>query len=39
MDHCCQYGNLSSKSQPQKLLGFQHTENVVALSYIEKTRI
>ena len=39
MDHCCQYGNLSSQSQLQKFLAFKHTKNVFAFSYIEKTKI
>ena len=39
MNHCYQYGNLSSQSQLQRFLAFQHTENVVALHYIEKAKV
>ena len=39
MNHCRQYGNLSSQSRLKRFLAFQHTENVVALPYIEKAKI
>ena len=29
MDRCCQYRNLSSQSQVERFLAFQHTENVL----------
>ena len=39
MDHCCQYGNLRSRSWLERFLAFQHSESVVAVSYIEKRKI
>ena len=34
-----QYDNLSSQSRLKRFLAFQHTKNVVTLSYIEKIKI